>query len=498
MNPHFRRFLLAACCGLLVFVSAAGAQTLSDKVRQATLDNGLKLLVVERHDAPTFTAYLTLGVGAVDETSATRGVAHLLEHMLFKGTKRIGTRDWQQEAPLLEKIEEVGSRIDALKDDPQVNAVELARLRATLATLQAEHRQYVVKDEFSRIYAENGGVGYNAFTSKDMTTYLVSLPANKLELWAALESDRMQNAVLREFYTEREVIKEERRRSYEASPGGMLYERLIANAFTVHPYRNPIIGWESDIDHLTLAETRQFLHAYYAPTNAVITLVGDIDFDQARALVERYFGGIPAGTEVAPVTAIEPPQGGEKRLRVEFDAEPQLAIAFHKPTLPDKADYLFDLIDQILAQGRTSRLYRALVVEQQLATSVSTYGAPGSRYSNLFVISAVPRYPHTAAEVEAAIYHELERLASEPVSADELERARTRLQTDRLRYLKGNEGLARMLSYYQVVAGDWRYLVDYDAIVAGLDAEQVRQAVATYLVPANRTVAILDKDGGLQ
>ena len=498
MNPHFRPFWLAACCGLLVFVTTAGAQTLNDKVRQATLDNGLKLLVVERHDAPTFTAYLTLGVGAVDETSATRGVAHLLEHMLFKGTRQIGTRDWKGEAPLLAKIEKVGSRIDALKDKPEVNAAELAQLRQTLASLQAEHRQYVVKDEFSRIYAENGGVGYNAFTSKDMTAYLVSLPANKLELWAALESDRMQNAVLREFYTERDVIKEERRRSYEASPGGKLYERLIANAFTLHPYRNPIIGWESDIDHLTLAETRQFLHSYYAPTNAVIALVGDIDFDRARALVERYFGSIPAGTPVPPVTAVEPPQGGEKRLRVEFDAEPQLAIAFHKPTLPDPADYLFDLIDQVLAQGRTSRLYRALVVEQQLATSVSTYGAPGSRYPNLFVISAVPRYPHTAAEVEAAIYRELERLATEPVSADELERARTRLQTDRLRYLKGNEGLARMLSYYQVVAGDWRYLVDYDALVAGFEAEQLRQTVATYLVPENRTVAILDKDGGLK
>ena len=182
-------------------------------------------------------------------------------------------------------------------------------------------------------------------------------------------------------------------------------------------------------------------------SNTTIALVGDIDFDRARALVERYFGGIPAGTKVPPVTAVEPPQRGEKRLRVEFDAEPQLAIAFHKPTLPDRADYVFDLIEQILAEGRNSRLYRALVVEQQLATAVSTYSAPGSRYPNLFVIDAVPRFPHTTAEVEAAIYRELERLAAEPVSADELERARNRLRTDRLRYLQGNEGLARMLTY---------------------------------------------------
>ncbi len=498
MKALLLRLLLAACCGLVFFSSGAAAQTLADKVREATLANGLKLLVVERHAAPTFSAYLSIGVGGVDETSRTRGVAHLLEHMLFKGTRRIGTRDWAKEEPLLGKIEAVGSRIDELKDAPDVDPSELGNLRRQLAALQAEHRQLVVKDEFSRIYAENGGVGYNAFTSKDMTTYVISLPANKLELWAALESDRMQNAVLREFYTERDVVMEERRRSTESNPDGMLYEKLVASAFSVHPYRNPTIGWESDIAHLTLDETRQFLHRYYAPVNTTIALVGDIDFDRARALVERYFGGIPAGTKVPPVTTVEPPQGGEKRLRVEFDAEPQLAIAFHKPTLPDTADYVFDLIDEILSQGRNSRLYRALVVEQQLATAVSTYSAPGSRYPNLFVIKAVPRYPHTAAEVEAAIYRELERLATEPVSADELEQARNRLRTDRLRYLQGNEGLARMLTYYQIVAGDWHYLVDYDAVVAGLDAAAVRRTAAAYLVPDNRTVAILGKSGGLE
>jgi predicted Zn-dependent peptidase len=493
-----RRLLLATCCGLLFLAPAAEAQTLAAKVREATLANGLTLLVVERHDAPVFSAYLAMGVGGVDETSRTRGVAHLLEHMLFKGTKSIGTRDWGREEPLLKEIEVVGGRIDDLKDTPGTDPAQLKQLREQLATLQAEHRQYVVKDEFSRIYAENGGVGYNAFTSKDMTTYVISLPANKLELWAALESDRMQNAVLREFYTERDVVMEERRRSTESSPGGLLYEKLLATAFSVHPYRNPTLGWESDISHLTLAETRNFLHRYYAPTNTTIALVGDVDFDQAKALVEGYFGGIPAGTRVPPVTAVEPPQNGEKRLRVEFDAEPQLAIAFHKPTLPDKADYAFDLIDQILTEGRTSRLYRSLVVEKQLATSVSSYYAPGSRYPNLFVISAVPRYPHTTGEVEAAIYRGLERLASEPVSADELERARNRLRVDRLRYLRGNGGLAQMLTFYQTVAGDWRYLVNYDAVVAGLDAETVRQIAATYLVPDNRTVAILGKKGGLE
>jgi predicted Zn-dependent peptidase len=495
MHLTFLRHLCAAVLFLCLGSALATAQPLEEKVREHTFANGLKLLVVERHESPTFAAYITIGVGSVDETSRQRGVAHLLEHMLFKGTKTLGTTDYKKEKPLLEAIEEVGSNLDALRNRKDADSQKIAELQARLARLQEEHKQYVVKDEFSRIYAENGGVGYNAFTSKDLTTYLVSLPANKLELWAVIEADRMQNAVLREFYTEREVVREERRRSYESSPDGMLYENLIATAFTAHPYRHPIIGWDSDIRNLSLAETRDFLFNYYAPVNTVIALVGDVDTDAAIKMVERYFGAIPPGTPVPPVTAVEPPQRGEKRLHIEFDAEPRLAIAFHKPTLPERDDYIFDLIDLILASGRTSRLYRSLVLEQELATSVNVYSAPGSRYDNLFVISAVPRHPHTAAEVEAAIYAELERLGREPVSAEELEKARNRLRVDRLRMLKGNNGLARMLTYYQTVAGDWRYLVTYDREVATITPEEVTAVARAYFVPANRVVVSLGKGG---
>ncbi|PLX82811.1 MAG: insulinase family protein [Desulfuromonas sp.] len=495
MHHRFVGRSLTALLLTLLLAPGALAQYLEEKVREHTLANGLKLLTVERHDSPTFAAYITIGVGGVDETSQTRGVAHLLEHMLFKGTKTLGTVDFRKEKPLLQEIEEVGVALDTLREARDADPQEVSRLKDRLEALQKRHKEFVVKDEFSRIYAKNGGVGYNAFTSKDLTTYLVSLPANKFELWAAVESDRMKNPVLREFYTEREVITEERRRSYESSPGGMLYETLIANAFTVHPYRNPTIGWPSDIVNLSLAETRDFLHSYYAPVNTVIAIVGDIDTEEAVATVERNFGDIPPGTPVPPVVAVEPEQKGEKRVKVEFDAEPRLAVAFHKPTLPERDDYVFDLIDLILAGGRTSRLYRALVVEQQLATSVSTYGAPGSRFPNLFVFSLVPRYPHTPGEVERALYAELQRLASEPVTPRELERARNRLRTDRLRYLKGNTGLARMLTYYQTVAKDWRYLVDYDEVVAGIGADEVMAAARTYFTPANRTVVTLAKKG---
>ncbi|TLM68889.1 MAG: insulinase family protein [Deltaproteobacteria bacterium] len=494
--------MLTRCLFLLTAVLLAPvlalATPLADKVVEHRLGNGLRLLMVERHDTPTVSAYITLGVGSVHESSETRGVAHLLEHMLFKGTTTLGTTDYRAEEPLLLEIEQVGSELDRLRLQPAADPVRVADLEARLKTLQEQHKAFVVKDAFAQLYSESGAVGFNAFTSKDMTTYLVSLPANKLELWALLESDRMKNAVLREFYTERDVVREERRRSYESNPDGLLYETLVSTAFTVHPYRNPIIGWHTDIANLTLAETRDFLRRYYAPVNTTIALVGDFRAAEAVALVERYFGGIAPGEPVPAVAAVEPEQAGEKRVAIEFDAEPQLAIAFHKPTLPDRDDYAFDLIDQVLGQGRTSRLYRRLVEKEQLATAVAVYGAPGSRYPNLFVIEAVPRHPHTSAEVEAAILDELERLKNEPVSATELTRARNRLLTDNLRALRSNSGLARMLTTYQVLAGDWRYLVDYETRIGELTAEDLRATAQRWFTSKNRTAVTLQRKGGAE
>jgi predicted Zn-dependent peptidase len=484
---------LTAALLLLIAVSCPGAETLEQKVREHTFANGLRLLVVERPSAPVFTAYLTVGVGAVDETSRNRGVAHLLEHLRFKGTRTIGTTDYGKERPLLEKIEETGNALDRLRNGKGADPARIAELEKRLADLQVEHQRYVVKDQFAAIYARHGGVGFNAFTGKDLTSYLVSLPANKLELWAAIESDRMQNAVLREFYTERDVVMEERHRSYEADPDGLLYENMLATAFTVHPYRHPIIGWSSDITNLSPAEARSFMENFYAPVNTVIALVGAVDFDRAVALVDRYFGAIPPGIPVPEVTELEPPQRGEKRIHIQFDAEPRLAMAWHKPTMPDRADYVFDLIDQILSQGRTSRLYRTLVIEKQLAASVATYGAPGYRYPNLFVVTAAPRHPHTLGEVEEAVRLELKRLASELVSKEELARARNRLRADRLRYLQSNNGLARLLTYYQSVIGDWRYLIDYDREIASVTPEEIMETARRYLTPANCTAATLDK-----
>ncbi len=475
---------------LFVFPATGQSHTIFDKVQEHHLANGATVLLVERHDSPTVAAYISFRVGAVNETSQERGVAHLLEHMLFKGTKTLGTKNYAAEKPLLEEIKTVGQHIDVLKNQTAADPQELQQLRRQLKELQKKHSKLIVKNEFSKIYAENGGVGYNAYTGKDSTTYLINLPANKLELWAAIESDRLENAVFREFYTERDVVHEERRRSYESSPDGLMYETLLATAYEVHPYRHPVIGWDSDIDNLSPDKIRSFFDKYYTPVNMVITLVGDFDSNATLQLIDRYFGKLSPGVPVPPVLDKEPKQRGERRVTINFDAEQQLMIAYHKPTMPHKEDYAFDIILQILSEGRTSRLYKSLVVDKQLVTDVAAFTAPGSRYNNLMILSMTPRYGRSCADIEDAVYAELNRLKTEPLSATELDVARKQIMTSILRGLEGNSGLARMLSSYQTL-GDWHYLVDYEKQLKLVTAEDVMAAAKRYLHADNRTVVTL-------
>ncbi|MGC9424008.1 M16 family metallopeptidase, partial [Vibrio sp.] len=346
---------------------ALGAGGLKEKVVEHHLDNGLTLLIAPRHDIPTFTAFITLGVGSVNEQENNRGIAHLLEHMRFKGTRTIGTKDYAQEKKLLRAIDSCVAEIDTCKHSDECDSEQLKAFKTRLDELQAQHQKLLVKDEAARIYARHGGVGFNAYTSKDLTSYLVSLPANKLELWMSMEADRMQNTVLREFYTEKEVILEERKRSYETSPRGMMYEALLATAFRVHPYRHPVIGWNSDIRALSKEQTRTFMHDYYMPQNTVIALAGDVEPEEAIRLVKQYFGDIPPGQKVPQVYAKEPRQNGERRVEVVFDAKPRLLVGYHKPTFPHREDYVFDLLSTILAQGPSARLHRSLVLEKRLA-----------------------------------------------------------------------------------------------------------------------------------
>ena len=490
-----RRTLVAA--GLFaasLLPSPARAQSLEGRVTRLTLDNGMRFLVVRRGTAPVFSGILRFKAGGVDDQSGETGMAHLFEHMAFKGTSTIGTRDAAREGEVLDAMDAVVRDLHRELDRGEhADRARLDALRARLQELIKREQDLVVKDEFMQILTNNGAEGLNASTGEDLTTYVVSLPSNRLELWCLLESARLRDPVLREFYTERDVVMEERRYRIENQPQGRLYEQLLLAAFGAHPYRVPTVGWMSDLDRLTRPQAEAFHRTYYAPGNAVGALVGDVDKAQAEALLRKYFGGLTPGPPPPTVATAEPRQIGEHRVSVEFDAEPQLLIAFHKPTWPDPDDPVFDVLDSVLTSGRTSRLFRRLVVDTRIATSVYSFEAPGNRYPNLFVIGAEPRSPHTAAEVETAILAELQRLREEPVTEREMQKVRNELEASFLYPLRSNMGLASELSRYEILTGDWKGLTDFYAAVRQVTPARVLEVAKRAFVPSNRTVATLVK-----
>jgi len=471
------------------------ALSLKDRVKGYTLKNGMRVLLLERHYSPTVSFFTNFKVGSVDEYPAISGTAHLLEHMLFKGTKTLGTRDYTGEKEILDEIDMIGVKLDVEKlKGKETDQGRINELGAELARLQKKHKKYVIKDEIDSIYSKNGAVGFNASTSYDLTRYRVSLPSNRIELWAKIESDRMLNPVFREFYSERDVVTEERRQRIESNPEGKLFESFMAEAFMVHAYRRPIVGWGSVVKFLNKEDTENFFRTYYAPNNAVVAIVGDIDPVVVLDIMKRYFEGIPSQLPPPSTPLQEPEQEGERRVQVRFDANPRLIIGYHKPTLPDFDDYVFDVIDGILSRGRTSRFYKKLIEKEKIAVSINTTnGLPGARYPNLFAIFATPRHPHTNAELEDAIYRQIDALKTKPIEEKELRKIKNQLQADFIRSLNSNSGLASMLSYFQTVAGDWRYIEDQLDVVERITSEDIMKVANKYFIKDNRTVAMLVK-----
>jgi predicted Zn-dependent peptidase len=468
---------------------------LAEKVVKAKLKNGLTVLMVERHISPTVALYIRHCVGAVDETKGESGAAHLLEHMMFKGTTTIGTKNYPAEKIILDKIELTGVALDkekrkAQKADPKI----IQNLTVQLKKLHLQHKQYIVANEIDRLYTENGGLDMNASTGQDVTTYKVSLPANKIELWARIETDRLTNPVFREFYTERDVVMEERRQRVESDPDGKLYEEFLNAAYKIHPYGRPILGWTEDITNLSPNSVRNIFAKYKAPENIVIAVVGDIDPADTLKLINRYFGRIPASREKKNIIPAEPVQTEERKVYVSFDANPMMIIGYHKPTAPAYDDYVFDVLETILTKGRTSRMYNMLVTEMQIAESVSaSNGVPGTRYPNLFTILAKPRHPHTNIELEEIILQEIEKIKDKPVSDTELTKAKNQLKMGYLQSLDSNVELASILSYYEVLLGDFRYFSDYLSNIEKVTSADIQRAARLYLNSKNRTIAVLNK-----
>ncbi len=513
-GSRFTPFLLGLSLSLTLSLAPASAAEmpaapvrgngLAERVIEHRLANGLTVLLVEHHQTPVVSINLTFGVGGLNEQTGSTGVAHLYEHMAFKGTRTIGTRDYEQERPLLEDLDRLNSAMQTLEhkqhdgvertSQSRADDSELQKLRQAFRDAQERASKWVVGNEMALLYQRHGAVGLNASTGKDVTRYMINLPANRLPLWAAVEADRMANPVLREFYKERAVVMEERRLRTDDNPNGLLYEAFAAAAFEAHPYGFPTIGWASDIQALTPAATRQFFKTHYGPANAVIAIVGDFNPPEVIALIERTFGAIAGVPPPPPVVTVEPRQRGERRVEVEFDAEPILLIGYHKPALGHQDDFVFDVLDSVLSEGVTSRLHHRLVREKKLAASIGTdSGFPGVRAPNLFIVSATPLAPHTTAELEEAIYAELDRLKTEPVSQKELEKVLNNLDASLVRSLRSNSGLASQLAYFQTVAGDWRYVLEARDRIAAVTPADIQRVAAQYLIKTNRTVATLVK-----
>lgn len=491
------RFLIIFL-SLIVFFSIHGHSfgfDLEKKVIKTKLKNGLTVLMLERHVSPTVSLYIRHRVGAVDETKGETGAAHFLEHMMFKGTTTIGTKNYAREKKILAEIEKTGDALDKEKGrGSEAREQVIKTLTARLTKLQGEDKKYIIPSELDRLYTENGGLDMNASTGQDVTTYQISLPANKIELWARIESDRLMNPVFREFYTERDVIMEERRQRVETDPQGKLYEQFLSTAYKVHPYGRPVLGWKEDMATLSPQAVRKIFQKYKAPESIVIAVVGDIRPSDTLRLIEKYFGGIPASKENPTAVPTEPKQTAERRVTVNFDANPMLLIGYHKPTAPAYDDYVFDVLETVLTSGRTSRLYNLLVTEMGIAKSVSAgNGTPATRYPNLFTISAEPRFPHNNQELEEVILREIEKIKSEPITALELAKAKNRLRMGYIKSLDSNSEIASTLSYYEVLLGDYKYFANYLNVIDRVTPADIQKAVKLYFNKENRTVATLNK-----
>jgi predicted Zn-dependent peptidase len=493
MRRLSRKFIIRITLLGLAAATAATALAetrIKDNLKFFTLKNGMHVFVYPRKTAPVFCGMMYVDAGSAEEQVGNTGLAHMLEHMAFKGTPWIGTRNWSKERPILEKIEKVGVALNAARREAEPDKGKIESLSKQLAGLQKEESQYIIPNEYDQIITREGGQEVNASTDVDYTNYFMTLPANKLELWAMMESERMLYPSWREFYQERDVVAEERRMRTEDSPVGRMYEQFIATAFHAQSYRNPTIGWMSDIYNLNMHKINDFYRKWYVPENFVAVLVGDVDPDQAKAVMEKYFGTIPYRKSPPRASTREPVQQGERRVEIKFDAEPQVMIGWHKPTFPDPDMYAFEVIQYILTEtGRSSRLYERLVKNDGLCQQVDSFTAPGDKYPNLLAIYATPRAPHGVGEAEKAIYQEIDRLKKEPVSEEELTRVRNKIDSNFISELNTNRGFAQRLGYYYIASHDPNILDTMRDKMKKVSAQDIMRVAQKYLTEDNRTVA---------
>ena len=484
------------CIGLAVIGPAARAEfeDIQSRVNTFTLANGMKFIVLERHEAPVVSCYTYANVGSAQETKGITGLAHLFEHMAFKGSEHIGTKNFAQERAALDKVDQAFAAYSAERRKGQgADTDKLKQLEGAFKAAQEEAGKYVVPNEFGEAIEKAGGQGLNASTSWDATDYFFSLPSNELELWFYLESERFLDPVFREFYKEKNVVMEERRLRVESDPIGKMIEELLSVAYKAHPYGEPTVGHMSDLQSITRADAEAFMKKYYVPSNLVSVVVGDVTLAKVKALAETYFGRLPARPVPDPLRTVEPPQTGERRVTLRLNAQPFVVVCYHKPDINSPDNAVYDTLSSLLSDGRSSRLYRSLVRDKQIAVESAGFpGFPGNKYPNLFIFYAVTAPGHTNQEIEKAFDEEIQRLKTEPVSSEELAGVQRRARANLLRSLESNSGMAHSLAFWQAMTGDWRELFKQPDKINAVKPEDIQRVAKTLFTFDNRTVGAVE------
>lgn len=491
-----RRLSIVAC--LMLVAAAAGAQDLSafdKRTTEKTLDNGLTVIIYERPETPVFSYATVVNAGSAQEVPGITGLAHMFEHMAFKGNDVVGTKDWEAEREALKKVEEAYAAYDRERrretgrDEEKVKDLEKAWRDAMSAA-----GEFVVTDEFQKVVESAGGVGLNAFTATDVTAYFFSMPSNRFELWAYLESERWRAPFLREFYKERDVVMEERRMRVESSPIGRLVEQFMSAAFIAHPYGVRGIGHMSDLQTISATDAVEFFNEYYVPANMVLAIVGDVKASQAMPVIEKYFGRLPKSPEPEPLRTIEPQQKSERIVILRDTAQPIYMEGYHRPSANHPDNAIYTAIEMLMSNGRTSRLYKSLVRDQKIAVQASGFnGFPGEKYPNLFTFFLVPAAGKTAEAMADPLHAEIERLKTEDVTKEELDSIKTRAKAALLRELDSNSGLALQLAMAETIYGDWRDLFRSVDEIEKVTAADIRRVANEVFVPSNRTVGMIER-----
>lgn len=514
--------VLAALLAVAALAPPALAQQLD--VVERTLPNGMKVLMVPRHDQPTIACGWLARVGSANERPGITGLAHMFEHMMFKGTRTIGTRDAARDLELNKAQDEVQAGIreemSILREkqrrgeigdmmSPAVRTPRLQELLGRFDALVKEQRALVVKDEMDKLYQEQGSTGLNASTSEDRTFYIVGIPSNKLELWMWLESDRLGSPVFREFYSERDVILEERRQTLESRPGGTVEEAFNAMTWMAHPYSWEVIGWPSDISQVTREQGSEFFATYYAPNNITAILVGDLDVEKTWALAQKYFGRVPANPKGVPeVITLEPTQPAEQRMVAEVERTPAVEADYKAVPAVHRDAAALQVLGVVLGgppmTGRpgmggpmrppSGRLHKSLVLDKKAATR-TTASFRGQKYGGLFSLTATPAPGKRPDELEPLLYAEIEKVVKEGITDDELARAKNGIRVAYYTRLESNSGIRESLAQAES-SGTYRDLLEAPKRVDAVTREDVQRVAKQYLVKESRNVLLTTRKGG--